>query len=399
MNDGSRCRWFRTEAGGPREVRRGALVTGLALVAAGMWLIVLLLPWRPWSTRERIEPVEPDVDPTDDASRSVDVLIPARNEAATIRQTLESVVAQAGVGKVVVVDDQSGDDTATIAAGVPGVSVIQGHPTPPGWSGKLWAQQQGLDAIDSALVLLIDADIRLAPGVLPALVDRLEREQLAQVSVMASLPASSWPEKLMLPAFVFFFKQLYPFAWVNRDDRPFAAAAGGCLLVRRDYLDKAGAFAAWKNTLIDDCELASRVRAAGGRIWLGLSHGVMSLRRHPDLASILETVRRTAYTQLRHSRLLVLAVSAVMLLVFAVPPLAVIAGLVRADPALAVAGLSGWLLMALSFLPQVRFSSLGAHWALALPLSAMLFLVATVDSAIRHHFGAGAGWKGRSYER
>lgn len=369
-------------------------MTGLALAAVVLWLAVLVLPWRPWSTRERIAPL----DSVGESPATVTVLIPARDEAPTIRQTLESVIAQSGVAGVVVVDDQSADDTATIAAGVPGVSVIQGQATPPGWSGKLWAQQQGLEAIDSALVLLIDADIRLAPGMLPALVDKLEREQLAQVSVMASLPASSGPEKLMLPAFVYFFKQLYPFAWVNRADRPFAAAAGGCVLVRREYLDKAGAFAAWKNTLIDDCELASRVRAAGGRIWLGLSRGVESMRRHPDLASILETVRRTAYTQLRHSLLLLIAVSASMLLVFAVPPLAVMLGLVRADPALAMTGLIGWLLMALSFLPQVRFSGLRAEWALVLPLSAMLFLVATVDSAIRHHFGPGAGWKGRSYE-
>ena len=312
-------------------------------------------------------------------------------------------MAQSGVAGVVVVDDQSGDDTAAIVGAIAGetagVRLIRGQPTPPGWSGKLWAQQQGLAAIESPLVLLIDADIRLAPGMLPALVEKLERERLDQVSIMASLPASSWPEKLMLPAFVYFFKQLYPFAWVNRDDRPFAAAAGGCVLVRREYLDKAGAFAAWKDTLIDDCELASRVRAAGGRIWLGLSHGVESMRRHPDLGSILETVRRTAYTQLRHSRVLLLAVLAAMLLVFTVPPVATMLGLFGLEPVLAVVGLAGWLLMALSFLPQVRFSGLGAQWALALPFSAMLFLVATVDSAIRHHFGAGAGWKGRRYER
>jgi len=390
-------------------------MTALALVAASSWLIVLLLPWRPWSTRERIEPLDGAARRPGGEKRPVSVLIPARNEAATIRQTLESVVNQPCVAEVVVVDDQSRDDTAAIvqaivesngasvvettANSVPEIRLIPGRPAPAGWSGKLWAQQQGLAAIDSPLVLLVDADIRLAPGMLAALVEKLERERLDHVSVMASLPASSWPEKLMLPAFVYFFKQLYPFAWVNRDDRPFAAAAGGCVLVRRAYLDKTGAFAAWKNALIDDCELASRVRAAGGRIWLGLSHGVESMRRHPDLGSILETVRRTAYTQLRYSRLLLLLVVVAMLLVFAVPPIAAIAGLVQLDPVLAWCGLAGWLLMALSFLPQVRFNGLGIQWSMVLPLSAMLFLVATVDSAIRHHFGAGAGWKGRRYER
>lgn len=372
-------------------------MTGLALAAAGVWLTLLLLPWRPWSTRERIEPLGSSNIRT--PRIPVTVLVPARNEAGTIRQTLESVLDQAGVAGVIVVDDQSEDDTAAIVSRLPGVRVISGAPTPPGWSGKLWAQQQGLDSIDSPLVLLMDADIRLAPGMVPALVDKLERERLDQVSVMASLPVSSLPERLMLPAFVYFFKQLYPFAWVNRNDRPFAAAAGGCVMVRRELLDKSGAFEAWKNALIDDCELASRVRAAGGHIWLGLSHGVESMRHHPDLGSILETVRRTADTQLRYSPVLLLAVAAVMLQAFVVPPLALAAGVLSGDPPLAGAGLAGWLLMALSYAPQVRFSGLGAQWALALPCSAMLFLVATVDSAIRHHFGAGAGWKGRRYER
>lgn len=334
-----------------------------------------------------------------DWGESITALIPARSEAATIRSTLESIVAQPGIASVVVVDDQSEDETATIAAQVPGVQVIRGRSAPPNWSGKLWAQQQGLAAIDTPHVLLIDADIRLAPGMVPALAQKLEGDELDQVSIMASLPASTWPEKLMLPAFVYFFKQLYPFAWVNRDDRPFAAAAGGCILVRREMLERAGAFEAWRDALIDDCALANRVSAAGGRIWLGLSHGVKSLRRHPDFGSILETVRRTAYAQLRHSPLLLLAVVAIMIPVFAVPPVATLRGFLAPDAVLGFAGLAGWLLMALSFLPQVRFSRLGAGWAMALPFSAMLFMSATVDSAIRHHFGAGAGWKGRRYER
>ncbi|MEX0916314.1 MAG: glycosyltransferase, partial [Wenzhouxiangellaceae bacterium] len=227
-------------------------MAALALVAAALWLVVLLLPWRPWSTRERIEPEPPDSGGRLDfhPSEAITVLIPARNEAATIRITLESVNPQAGIDGVVVVDDQSDDDTAAIAVQVPGVEVIEGRATPAGWSGKLWAQQQGLERIETPLVLLIDADIRLAPGMVPALADKLECE-LDQVSVMASLPASSWPEKLMLPAFVYFFKLLYPFAWVNRDDRSFAAAAGGCVLVRRELLEQAGAFEAWKDTLID----------------------------------------------------------------------------------------------------------------------------------------------------
>jgi len=372
-------------------------LTALALGAAAVWLLVLLLPWRPWSTRERIDPALPDTPDARLPRASITALIPARNEAATIRETLQAVLAQTGIERVVVVDDQSGDDTAAVAASMPRTHVVTGKVAPPGWTGKLWAQQQGLECVDTPLLLLLDADIRLAPGMVPALLRRLEHDDRDLVSVMASLPASSGPEKLMLPAFVWFFRLLYPFAWVNRNDRPFAAAAGGCVLVYREMLDRVGAFEAWKDTLIDDCELAGRVRGVGGSIWLGLSRGVKSLRRHPDLASIMETIRRTAYTQLRYSPVLLIVVAASMLLLFAVPPLALLGGILGEDFLLAGAGGAAWLLMAVSYAPQIRFSGLRLRWALALPASAMLFLFATLDSAARHHFGSGAGWKGRRY--
>ncbi|MFU8876611.1 MAG: glycosyltransferase [Wenzhouxiangellaceae bacterium] len=369
----------------------------LALAAAGLWLAVLLVPWRPWSTRERLEPNR--VSGNAGCERSVSVLIPARNEAATIASTLASVLAQDQVDSVVVVDDQSTDDTAGVVRQVQGANLVEGQATPPGWTGKLWALEQGLARVECSLVLLLDADIRLAPGMLAALVDKLESDELDQVSIMATLPAGSLPEKLMLPAFVYFFKQLYPFAWVNRDDRPFAAAAGGCVLVRRDALQRAGAFAAWKDALIDDCELASRVRAAGGRIWLGLSHGVTSMRRHPDLSSVLDTIRRTAYTQLRHSPVILIAVVVIMLAAFGLPLLALVAGIMQGNGGLVICGLAGWLLMAMGYLPQVRFSRINAAWAFSLPIAAMLFVYATIDSGLRHHFGRGSGWKGRNYSR
>jgi hopene-associated glycosyltransferase HpnB len=251
--------------------------------------------------------------------------------------------------------------------------------------------------VDTPLVLLLDADIELDCGIVPALSQRLERDGLDQVSVMATLPTGTLPEKLMLPAFVFFFKQLYPFAWVNRSDRPFAAAAGGCVLVRREALERAGAFEAWKDALIDDCELARRIRAVGGGIWLGLDRGVRSLRRHPDFESLMETIRRTAYVQLGHSPLLLAAVTVVMLVMFAAPPAALAAGLLAGDPAPAARGALAWLLMALAYAPQVRFQRLRTPWAATLPAAGLLFLAATLDSARRHHFGTGAGWKGRAY--
>lgn len=372
-----------------------------ALLAAAAWLLQFALPWRPWSTRERIEPTSIsgilDSSDRDRTAAPVTVLIPARNEAESIGATLDAVLAEPGVGRVIVVDDGSTDATFEIASARDRVRVIRGAPTPPGWSGKLWAQQQGLGAAESDWLLLLDADIRLDSGMLPALLAKANDEGLDQVSVMATLPTGSVPEKLMLPAFVFFFRQLYPFSRVNRAGCRTAAAAGGCVLVRRDLLARAGAFAAWRGALIDDCELARRVQSAGGRIWLGLSHGVHSLRRHPDLASILDTIRRTAYVQLSHSPWRLLATVTAMLLAFAVPPTALVAGLWGGQPAVAVIGLVGWLAMAGAYLPQVRFHRLAFPWAAALPLAGLLFLYATLDSARRHHFGAGAGWKGRRY--
>ncbi|MCA1778972.1 MAG: glycosyltransferase, partial [Xanthomonadaceae bacterium] len=327
----------------------------------------------------------------------VSVLIPARNEANSITRTLASLAGQPGIKQIIVVDDRSTDQTAALARRVEHVCVIDGKPAPAGWSGKLWALQQGLARVHSPLVLLLDADIRLAPGMLKALVDKLRKDGLDQVSIMASLPAESPPEKLLLPAYVFFFKLLYPFSWVNRDDRPFAAAAGGCILVRRDTLLRSGAFEAWKGALIDDCELARRIRAAGGRLWLGLSHGVRSLRRHPDLRSLLEGVSRTAYPQLCYSPLWLALVTGLMLLAFLVPPAAVAVGVIAGHTWLFCAGLAAWLAMATAYAPQVRFSGLPTGWALTLPFAAMLFLWSTWVSAWLHYSGTGAGWKGRRY--
>lgn len=370
------------------------MLAGIALASAGLWLAVLLVPWRPWSTRERLEPVG---DESASPYPLVTVLIPARNEAATIGDTILSVLSQAPVKRVIVVDDQSSDGTGEIARAIAGVKVIEGTATPPEWSGKLWALEQGKAEVETPLLLLLDADIELAPGMVAALVDKLESGQLDQVSIMASLPAGLLPEKLMLPAFVYFFKQLYPFAWVNRPDRPFAAAAGGCVLVRCARLREAGGFGAWKNALIDDCELATRIRRVGGRIWLGLSQGVKSMRRHPDFGSILETIRRTAYTQLHYSPVLLALTVTIMLLAFAVPPLAFAVGAIQGDlQTLAFAALA-WLLMAAGYLPQIRFAGLNPLWAFTLPIAALLFVLATLDSALRHHFGGGAGWKGRQY--
>ncbi|MDT8438756.1 MAG: glycosyltransferase [Wenzhouxiangellaceae bacterium] len=366
----------------------------VAAAAAALWLLILLLPWRPWSTREQLQPLK---EPSTPGLPAVTVLIPARNEAETIALTVRALVGQAGVARILVVDDQSSDDTAARAASIPGVEVMAGQATPPGWSGKLWAQQQGLERIDTPLVLLTDGDIEFAPGMVAALVEKLDREHLDLVSIMATLPTGHWPEKLMLPAFVYFFRQLYPFAWVNRDDRPGAAAAGGCVLVRRELLTRIDAFGAWKHCLIDDCELARRARRAGGRLWLGLSHGVQSLRRHPDLDSVLETIRRTAFEQLQRSVLLVTATALLMVLMFVAPWLGLLAGLLQANVGLFGLGLAGLGLMGLGYWPQLRFHGLHPLWALSFSAAGLLFLLATLQSAWQERRGEGAGWKGRRY--
>jgi len=358
---------------------------------AVIWLIILLLPWRPWSTRERLEGNgEPPPD-----TRDLTVLIPARNEARQIGRTLAAIREQAPDTAVVVVDDRSDDGTADSAraAGLVNLKVIEGRPMADGWTGKLWALDQGLDEVATPLTLLLDADIELAPGIIAALLDRRRARNLRMVSLMATLETHGFWETLLLPAFVYFFKLLYPFHLSNSSFRWVAAGAGGCVLVDTGVLREVGSFASLKHELIDDCALAAQVKAAGHRIWTGLSHSVVSHRRYDGLGKIWEMVARTAYTQLRYSPLLLAGCVAVLSWAFWLPVL----GLVAGDDTARIASLTAFAAMIATFLPTLRFYRLSPLWALLLPLTGTLYLAMTVDSAWRYLRGVRSSWRGRVY--
>ncbi|WP_061291796.1 glycosyltransferase [Azotobacter vinelandii] len=354
-----------------------------------IWMGLLLAPWRPWSTRERLE-VDSSPMPAADLS-GITVLIPARNEAETIGTILAALQKQGNGLQVVVVDDQSSDATASIAAAYPHTRVVSGRPLPEGWAGKLWALEQGKSQVHTAMTLLLDADIQLRPGLLPALLELKRREGLHFVSLMADLRRTSFWDRLLLPTFVYYFKLLYPFALSNSRNRHVAAAAGGCVLVDTEVLRHIGAFASLRNALIDDCTLARQVKQAGYRIWLGLSRGVVSLRPYGTLASIHDMVARSAFTQLGYSAWLLLAVTVIFIVAYGGP--FALLGLSLARPW----ALAAWAAMTLSYLPILRYYRMSPLWALLLPISAAFYLGMTWSSAIRYWRGVRSRWKGRVY--
>jgi hopene-associated glycosyltransferase HpnB len=367
---------------------------GAVLPVAGAWAALGLLPWQPWSTRERLEPdpgaIRPDLS-------SVTALIPARNEAAAIGRTLKALAAQGWGLRIIVIDDQSTDGTAGCArAAVPeNLTVIQGVGLPAGWSGKLWALHQGLARVQSPFVLLLDADIELLPGTLAALLRKLEVEKRDLVSVMAELRAQSGWEKLLVPAFIYFFKLLYPFAIGNRPGTKLGVAAGGCILLRTARLRDMGGFAALRGALIDDCTLAKEVKRSGGSTWVGLSHAVKSRRAYGRLSEFWRMVERTAFTQLGYSRFLLAGTTAAMLALFWVPWAALIFGrrLTR------LLGLAAVGTMVATYTPVIRFYRLPRWRIFTLPGASFLYLLMTWSSAWRYWHGHRSEWKGRIYDR
>ncbi len=367
-------------------------VTALAGIALAAWAAVLLLPWQPHRVRERLEP-DGRVEPLDD----VTVLIPARNEAAVITRTLAALERQGQGLEVIVVDDESDDGTRELLARYHGPSlrlrVVNGRLRPPGWSGKLWALQQGLEQVRRPRVLLLDADIELAPGMIAALLAQARREGAGLVSIMATLRCETFAEKLLAPPFVFFFKLLYPFALANAPRSRVAAAAGGCILVTREALRDVGGFAALRAALIDDCSLAALLKRRGYRTWLGMSRSVLSLRAY-TFVDFWRMVSRTAFTQLRYSPWRLAATVVAMGIVFGAP-LAALGG--AASPLGTAFGAGALIAMAAAYFPMVRFYRLPGWWVATLPLAALLFLGMTLDSARRYWSGVRAEWKGRSY--
>jgi hopene-associated glycosyltransferase HpnB len=367
----------------------GVLTWVAASIPALMWVGLLLAPWRPWSTREHMEA---DLHAASAVNLAeVTVLIPARNEAELIGATLAALQVQATDLNVLVIDDQSSDATVQIAAAYPNTRIISGRPLPDGWAGKLWALEQGMAHVDTAMTLLLDADIQLQPGLLVRLLAHKRREGRHLVSLMADLRRTSFWDRLLLPVFVYYFKLLYPFSVSNSRSRHVAAAAGGCVLVDTQVLRHVGAFASLRDALIDDCTLARQVKNAGYSTWLGLSRDVVSLRPYGSLGSIHDMVARSAFTQLRYSTLLLLIVTAVFAVAYGLP--FVLLGSAHAWPL----GLVAWAAMTLSYMPVLRYYGMSPLWALLLPLSAVLYLGMTWSSALNYWRGMRSRWKGRTY--
>lgn len=361
----------------------------LALPGLIIWCAVLLLPWQPWRTRERIE-ADPDARP--DLS-DITVLVPARDEADVIERTLAGLKHQGSGLKVVVVNDQSEDETGSLARHA-GAHVIDGTQLPEGWTGKLWALEQAYRTVETGRVLLLDADIELRPGVLYALLRRMETDGRQLVSAMASLSMSGFWEGLLLPAFIYFFKLLYPFRLANSRFKLIAASAGGCVLLETRVLKAIGGFGALRGEIIDDCALARQVKNAGFLTWVGLSRDVISLRRYDGLSPIAAMVTRSAYTQLRYSVLLLLLCTLVMACAFWLPPAMLLAG---NGTGRILAGASLLAMMA-TYLPTLRFYKHSPAWALALPLTGSLYMGMTWLSALKYWRGIRSQWKARTYD-
>ncbi len=352
------------------------------------WLYLLLFHGR----FAQPGPVLPRAVPS--AAPSVAIVVPARDEAAGIAEAIGSLLAQdyPGPFRVVLVDDNSTDATAAIARALPGaerLTVIDGTPRPSGWAGKLWAVYQGLAATDEDLVLHTDADIVHDPAHLSSLVAKLESAKVDMVSEIVALRCESLAERALIPAFVYFFQLLYPFAWVNDPLRETAAAAGGTVLIRRRALVRIGGIESISGALIDDVALATKVKA-GGRIWLGHSALARSVRPYPGFGNVWAMVARSAYVQLKFSPLRLLASTLGMLLLFWVP----VAGLFGAAPLMAIVALG---IMMGTFLATLGRFKLPLWWALALPAIASFYMAATIGSAVSHHRGRGVRWKNRAY--
>jgi hopene-associated glycosyltransferase HpnB len=379
-------------------------VSALAIssaVALAAWLLLLIAPPQPHRVRERLEA---DAAYPDDLA-DVAVLIPARNEAESIGRTLHALAAQGRNLEVIVVDDESSDGTVAAAraaaAASPGLvlRVVAGKPLPQGWAGKLWALEQGQKTVTRPFVLLLDADIELAPRFVPTLLGAARERKASLVSIMAELHCDTFWERLLVPAFVFFFKVLYPFAWSNDPRRKTAAAAGGCMLVRTEALRAVGGFAAIRGALIDDCTLAAALKRARPPIWLGLSHSVRSVRVYEGLRDFWSMVSRSAFTQLEYSTAWLLAATGLMLVTLIAPVAGVALGFARGDPELAIVSAAAWLAMSAAYGPVVVFYRLPPSSALTLPAAGALFLAMTWTSAVRYWRGTRATWKARDYAR
>ena len=360
----------------------------LSLLALGIWLYLILAHGRFWHSTPQLAPAVPAVTP------DVDIIVPARDEAPTIAVVMASLLEQdyAGRYRVILVDDNSTDGTAQAAGVAPSLEVLRGAAKPDGWSGKLWALAQGIAASRAPVLLLTDADIVHDPRHLSALVARLEQPRAEMVSEMVRLNCTSLAERALVPAFVYFFQLLYPFARVNDPRSTVAAASGGTVLIRREALERIGGLEAIRGALIDDVTLAKAVKQSGA-LYLGHSGLATSIRPYPHFKDIWHLIARTAFTQLKHSGVVLVLTLLGLALVWLVPVAAAAFG----HGATRIAGLAAYGLSAVSYAPTLKRYGRSPLYALLLPLIALFYMGATVGSALRHWFGAGASWKGRAY--
>jgi hopene-associated glycosyltransferase HpnB len=374
----------------------------LAGISFSIWIVLAFFRGAFWQLRAFDS--DGAIDPAPARWPRVTAVIPARNEAETIGRCVESLAGQDYPGelRIFVVDDHSEDKTAAFAweaarrAGVSErVTVLEAASLEAGWTGKLWALNQGIRAageIAPEYFWFTDADIVHGPDTLRRLAAKAENRQLDLVSLMVLLQAKTLPERLLIPAFLYFFLMLYPPKWIAHVKAKTAGAAGGCILLRREALERIGGIAAIRSEVIDDCALARAVKRSGGKIWMGLTRKSLSLRAYASFGEILDLIARTAFTQLRYSWLLLWGPLAGMLLTYVVPVALTFVG----RPLVWRLSLTAWALMTVTYLPTVRFYGLSALWAPLLPVAAVFYSYATWLSGLRYMLGRGGLWKGRA---
>lgn len=372
----------------------------VAALTVLIWLGLMFFWHRFWAADQLLPPGIPGETPP------VAAIIPARNEVATIAAVVQHIAAQTYRGRlrIIVVDDGSSDGTGAAARAVaPDIDVISAPPLPSGWSGKLWALEQGVRAApDAELYWFTDADILHAPDMLSALVTKMRKVEnisspLGLVSVMAQLRCQSFWEQRLIPTFIYFFMLIYPFRAVNNPHSPIAGAAGGCILLDRKALQAIGGIQSYAHTLIDDCTLARKVKQAGYGLWLGFADGTRSLRSAETLMPLWQMVKRTAFTQLHRSWWLLIVALLGLALSFLAAPLLVLSYEGHQNRSALLCAASAWLLMAFSYVPTLRRYRRPAIEAFALPIVATIYMAMTIDSALAHARGEGGAWKGRTY--
>ena len=381
--------------------------TSIALVSLSLfiWLFLLFFWGDFWRSNQYVNENYPKLE----SYPKVWAIVPARDEAEAIAQSLSSLLNQKYLGNfnIALVDDNSSDRTSEVARETASqlgkteqLKIISGKPLVPEWKGKLWAMKQGIDYAKQHspdYFLFTDADIYHHPENLIQLVTKAETENLDLVSLMVLLRCSSLWEKLLIPAFVFFFQKLYPFPWVNNPQKSIAAAAGGCILISSKSLREIGGIAAIKDALIDDCSLAKAIKKQNKNIWIGLTKKTISLRSYNNLINIWNTIARTAFTQLNYSCLLLILTLIGMFIVYMVAPIGLVFGILIHNWLLVKIASVTLLLMTIAYIPTIKIYNLSITWALALPASAFLYTLMTLDSAIKYYQGKGGAWKGRTY--